>query len=280
MIKMLPILFLFIISHASYSQTEQRSREFDWNDKYIIQVELKESQLASFMSSIDITVQEKTSNNIVLELQEDGMAPDFFIKTIGSQKIFFYSTHSGGESGGTTILKYLTIRDGKVLNETLDESPASFEFIDVDQNGTEEIITKDTRFQWFEVEKDCHLIGFYTEYLDSLNYFFPKIFEFQEDQFIETTFKFKNYLTNKYLLPLEKTLTENEPEKNHIVGFIQYFYVSSQFNLTDHALIFIKKHNKPFQYYHCQNSKTVETTVLDFIKKYQNQILITEESNI
>ncbi len=229
------------------------------------------------MRSITVKVKEKPTNKTVYQFQDEGIPLDFFIKKVGAQKNFFYLIHSGGESGGSTTLRYLTLNKGQILNKMVEESPASFEFVDVDKDGNAEIVTQDMRFEWFEVEKDCHIVSFYAEYFDSSEYFFPKIFTLENSEFVNNTFKFKKYLQHDYLANLEQMLLKDGEEKSYIAGFIQYFYVSAKLGRTKSALTFIKQHNKPFQRYRCQDGKTVNTTVFDFINKYQDNIRLFRE---
>ncbi len=85
--------------------------------------------------------------------------------------------------------------------------------------------------------------------------------------------KILQYIQEQYLALLEKKLEREEYEKNYIAGFIQYFFVSSKLGMTKKAFAFIKRHNKPFQHYRCQDNKSVNTTVFDFIKKYRREMV-------
>ena len=269
MYKFLSLLSLFLIFQSSHSFSKEI---FDWNTKYSIQVE--NSEWAGFMYySINITVKEKKTKKTIAIFQEEGLPLDFFVKKLAKQELFFYTIHSGGESGGITTLRYLILKDGKIENHLVLDSPALFKFVDVDKDGNDEIITQNLQFEWFEVEENCSIIGFYFEYFEIPEYFVPRILTFENHRFVDNTFKFKKYIQEQYLALLEKELEREEYEKNYIAGFIQYFFVSSKLGMTKKALAFIKRHNKPFQHYHCQDNKSVNTTVFDFIKKYRREMV-------
>ncbi|MCK5717140.1 MAG: hypothetical protein KAH77_06570, partial [Thiomargarita sp.] len=172
-----------------------------------------------------------------------------------------------------TTLKYVILKEGRIENHVASDSPASFKFLDVDHDGIEEIVTHHLRFEWFEVEENCSIMSFYPEYFETLEYFIPKILTFKNDRFVDNTFEFKEYLQKHYLALLEKRLRIDEYEKNYIAGFIQYFFISAQLKQRKAALTFIKKNNKAFQYYHCQDDIRIQTTVFDFIKKHQQDII-------
>ena len=196
------------------------------------------------LSDITIRVKEKSTQQLVYQFEEFGIPLDFFVKQIGTDSWFFYSIHSGGESGGLTALSYLSAilpgisekaqadvsenrsslskeqPESPVLNNLLEETPASFEFVDVDKDGNEEIVTQDMRFEWFEVENDCPIIGFYAEYFDATPYFFPKIFTLEGNAFVINTFKFKRFLQD-YLVQIETMLEKDNEEKHYLAGFIQ-----------------------------------------------------------
>lgn len=273
MLKIFQILSVLILFLVGDSHAKELPTSLDWNEKYSIQVELKPSEFAPFLQSITVKVTEKTTGTNVYQFQEIGIPLEWVVKEIGSHKVLFVLIHSGGESGGSTLFRYLTVQKGQIQDNTLDDSPASFEFVDVNQDGKLEIVTKDLRFEWFEVEPPCHLIGFYAQNFDILQYFVPKIFTFQNTKFVENTFSFRQYLQNHYLSQVEKMLVTDNNDRNYLAGFIQYFYASTKLGKTNQAFAFIKKHNKPFQQYICQNGKTVNTTIFDFIQKYQEKIL-------
>ena len=257
-------LLLLLFIGTNYAFAIEPSRQFDFNHQYTIAVNLTESEYAPPMNVITIVVKDKTTGKPVYQFQDEGVPLDFFLKKMGNKKLFFYSIHSGGESGGSVTLRYLSLKSGKILNKTVAESPANFEFVNVDNVGSEEIVTRDVRFEWFEVEKDCHIINFYFWYFDTEQYFFPKIFSYQDNNFIDNTFKFKSYLQNHYLTPLENFLVKNDDDQNYIVGFIQYFYISAKLDLANPALTFIKKYNKPLKHYSCRDNKNITTTVFDY----------------
>ncbi len=261
--------FLLICSYTNFSHAKEM--QFSWDENHVIQVKIKESKFAAFLSNITITMTNTNTDKSVIFFQDDTIPLEFIVKKIGTQQFFFYSTHSGGESGGYITLRYLTLdKNGEVLNRVLEETPANFEFVDVDKDGKEEIVTQDMRFEWFELKTDCEIIGFYAQYFDTPAYFFPKIISYQNHSFINNTFKFKSYLQKHYLSSIEKMLLEENEEKNYLAGFIQYFYVSAKLGLRNQALSFIKKHNKP--YTDCQG---INSTVFDLIQNNKERILKT-----
>jgi hypothetical protein len=281
---------VLLLLSVSWCFAADISKQFDWNDKYLIQVESTESEMIPILSVITIRVTEKTSQQLVYQFEELGIPVDFFMKKMGDENWFFYLIHSGGESGGLTTIGYLSLPPAlrmspldnhsslpnvksPVLNTLLEESPASFQFVDIDKDGNDEIVSQDMRFQWFEVEKDCPIIGFYAEHFDATPYFFPKIFTAKGNALVINTFRFKRFLQDNYLAQVETMLKKDHQEKHEIAGFIQYFYVSAQLGLAESALAFINKHNKSFQYYSCQNNHQIHTEIFDFIHQYQDKIL-------
>ncbi len=259
--------FILICSYINPNLSHAKELHFLLNENHVIQVNIKESELAAFLNNITITIKNTDKNLVVF--QDDVIPLEFVVKKFGNQQFFFYSTHSGGESGGYITQRYLTLdKNGEILNRVLEETPANFEFIDVDKDGKEEILTQDMRFEWFELEKDCEIISFYFRYFDVQAYFFPKIYSYENHSFINNTFKFKKYLQKHYLFSIEKMLLEDNEEQNYLAGFIQYFYVSAKLGQGNQALSFIKKHNKP--YTDCQG---INSTVFDLIQHNKDKIL-------